>query len=529
MDRNDLKAAPDHLVTPRLRLETPRPAHVAAFAEGVAASMSALAFVRWGLRPRDLEWARRFCEDDARSVAAGDDRVFHVFEIDGGAWVGRIDVHTLDVEAARGEIGYVGDVRRAGRGLMREAALAVIASCFALGFERIEAMSDARNVRALRFAEALGMRREGLLRGHERDVQGQRCDMVLYATLGPHDAPATAPAADRLAMNLLIRGFEVSRLLGVAAGIGLADALPLSVGRDIAELAGACHVQAIPLTRLVRALAAFDVFRLAPDGRVSHTPLSLLLRADDAASLRPAVLALTGRGSWRAWGELEAALQGEVPHLRAWGAGRFDYLRDHPDEARHFDAFMAHDPTDRHGAIAAAYDFGAARLIVDVGGGNGALLRRILARHAGPTGLVFDRDDVVAAIDAKDLADGRLATEGGSFLDGVPAGASHYLLVRVLHDGPDAECLRVLRHCRVAMAADADARLLIAEQILEPDPSRGAPLQYLGDLQMMAMFGSARERTLAEFRALLDDAGFVFSGVIATASALSLVEATPRR
>jgi RimJ/RimL family protein N-acetyltransferase len=186
MNRDDLKAASPLLLTPRLRLETPRAEHAAAFAEGVAATMPVLTYVEWGLRPRSLAWARGFCERDALSVAAGDDLAFHAFEIAGGAWVGRIDVHTIDFDAARGEIGYVGDLRQAGRGLMREAVLAVIELCFRIGFERIEAMSDARNTRALHFAAALGLQFEGLLRRHERDPQGELCDMALYATLNPH-------------------------------------------------------------------------------------------------------------------------------------------------------------------------------------------------------------------------------------------------------------------------------------------------------------------------------------------------------
>ena len=188
----DLSAAPSTLHTPRLRLETPRAEHAAAFAAGVAATVPALAYVAWGLHPRDIGWARQFCEDDARSVAAGEDLVFHVFERADGGWVGRIDVHTIAFTAARGEIGYVGDLRRAGRGLMREAALAVIGLCFELGFARIEAMSDARNARALHFAETLGLQREGLLRHHERDPHGEFCDMVLYAVLNPR-TPAASP------------------------------------------------------------------------------------------------------------------------------------------------------------------------------------------------------------------------------------------------------------------------------------------------------------------------------------------------
>jgi len=189
--RIDLKPAPQLLLTTRLRLETPRADHAEAFAAGVQASMHELAYVVWGLKPRSVDWARRFCEDDARSVAAGEDLVFHVFARVDDAWVGRIDVHTIAFDHARGEIGYVGDARHAGRGLMREAALAVIQLCFDLGFQRIEAMSDVRNTRALRFAESLGMQCEGTMRRHERDPQGRMCDQALYAVVnnGPTREP----------------------------------------------------------------------------------------------------------------------------------------------------------------------------------------------------------------------------------------------------------------------------------------------------------------------------------------------------
>ncbi|MCW5656209.1 MAG: GNAT family N-acetyltransferase [Burkholderiaceae bacterium] len=191
MARIDLKSAPNLLLTDRLRLETPRIEHAEAFAAGVQASMHTLAYVVWGARPRDVEWARHFCDGDSRSVAAGEDLVYHVFERAGGAWVGRIDVHTISFDDARGEIGYVGDARLAGRGLMREAALAVIGLCFDLGFQRIEALSDVRNTRALHFAEALGMQREGTLHRHERDPQGRMCDQAIYAAF--NEGPTREP------------------------------------------------------------------------------------------------------------------------------------------------------------------------------------------------------------------------------------------------------------------------------------------------------------------------------------------------
>lgn len=185
----DLMTAPHRLRGARVWLETPRPEHAEAFAAGVLASMPELLYVIWSRRRVDVGWARRFCEEDARCRAEGEDLAFHVFAQDDGGWVGRIDVHSIDREACRGEIGYVGHAARAGQGLMREAVGLVIDLCWQLGFERIEAMSDARNTRALRFAESLGMRREGVLHRHERDPMGELCDMVLYACWRPSQPP----------------------------------------------------------------------------------------------------------------------------------------------------------------------------------------------------------------------------------------------------------------------------------------------------------------------------------------------------
>ena len=162
---------------------------------------------------------------------------------------------------------------------------------------------------------------------------------------------------------------------------------------------------------------------------------------------------------------------------------------------------MAHFPDDRHAAIAAVYDFSGARVIADIGGGDGATLRHILTRWPTPTGLVFDREDVVRSIPQDKLLGGRIALASGSFFENVPAGADIYMVTRVLHNWSDDDCRRILRACRAAMGRDA--LLLLGEQVLEPDPVNGRAADYLVDVQMMAMFGSARTRTAGEFASLL--------------------------
>jgi hypothetical protein len=330
---------------------------------------------------------------------------------------------------------------------------------------------------------------------------------------------------DRVALDLLVRGFQVSRMLRLVADLGIADCIPPDGNVAIDALAAQCSVQSQPLIRVLRALAAFGIFHVASDGRVAHSARSRLLRIDTPGSMHHSARFWAAPGSWAAWGKLDVAMTGGVPHVAAWNATRFEYLRSHPDEARGFDAMMAKFPDNRHTAIAAAYDFSGLRLIADIGGGNGAALRHILSRFTALRGLLFDRDDVVSAVRTEDLLGGRIQLAGGSFFTDIPVGADLYMLIRVLHDWPDEDCLRILRSCRRAMGSDAV--LLIGEQILEPDPARGRPTGYLVDAQMMAMFGTARERTSDEFASLLSESGFSLRRTIPTQSPVWIIEAVP--
>jgi hypothetical protein len=102
------------------------------------------------------------------------------------------------------------------------------------------------------------------------------------------------------------------------------------------------------------------------------------------------------------------------------------------------------------------------------------MLRQILTRFPEARGLVFDRADVIRAIQPDDLMGGRIAAVKGSFFEGVPAKADLYALVRVLHDWRDEDCVTILRACHAAMKPEA--LLLIGEQILDPDPANGQPV-----------------------------------------------------
>ncbi|MBD0275020.1 MAG: methyltransferase, partial [Acetobacteraceae bacterium] len=104
----------------------------------------------------------------------------------------------------------------------------------------------------------------------------------------------------------------------------------------------------------------------------------------------------------------------------------------------------------------------------------------------------------------------------------VPAGGDAYLLQKVLHDWDDVRAGTILTNCRRAMPAGG--RLLVAEYVV---PTGDAPsLGKVSDLTMLVMLGG-RERTEAEFRALLERGGFAVRRIVPTASPFSVIEATP--
>lgn len=90
-------------------------------------------------------------------------------------------------------------------------------------------------------------------------------------------------------------------------------------------------------------------------------------------------------------------------------------------------------------------------------------------------------------------------------------GGDVYLLKNIIYDWDDEHAPLILSACRRASARGA--RILLIERLL-PARVTDSP-EHLNavmmDLQMMVQLGS-RERTLAEYRSLLEHAGYEFKG-----------------
>jgi hypothetical protein len=263
------------------------------------------------------------------------------------------------------------------------------------------------------------------------------------------------------------------------------------------------------------------MFAPTTDGRFCNTPLSEILRSDHPQSQRDGALFLPAPFLWRPLGELyESVRTGEPAFQRIFGQHFFEYLGAHPADAAIFNAAMTQGISWTTPALLAAYDFSRFRQLVDVGGGEGALLRDILAATPGLQGVLFDLPAVVAG--ASGLATGDIAARclvvGGNFFDSVPEGADAYLLKGVIHDWPDDDATGILRNVRRTMRPDAT--LLLIEAMVD---SATRPTGFL-DLLMMVIGG--RERTEADFRSLVAAAGFSLTRIIPAGSS-SLIECHP--
>ncbi|MCE9672045.1 acetylserotonin O-methyltransferase [Myxococcus stipitatus] len=316
-------------------------------------------------------------------------------------------------------------------------------------------------------------------------------------------------------------GFILSGALSAVAELGVADLLARGP-RSAASLAEELKTDARSLYRVMRLLASVEVFAEDGEGRFSLTPAADYLRTDAPGSLRAAVRMLTQRIFWAPTGELvDTVRSGQTPFDRIFGKPFFDYLAEDMTQGDIFHQGMASLSDLENGPIAGSYDFTPVKRVVDVGGGHGGFLAKVLEATPHVQGVLFDHAHVLAsARELRGAFPGRCELVAGDFFEAVPAGADAYVLKRILHDWSDEVCVRILRHCRQAMAEGG--RVLVVDTVIPPGnaPHGGKVL----DVMMLASL-PGRERTEAEFGHLFSEAGLRLTRIVSTPAALSITEA----
>ncbi|NEP00094.1 MAG: methyltransferase [Symploca sp. SIO2E9] len=330
------------------------------------------------------------------------------------------------------------------------------------------------------------------------------------------------PIPPQMTMMQMASGYFVSQSIYVAAKLGIADLLKDSQLHCDA-LAAATDTHSDSLYRILRLLASVGIFAETEPRCFELTPLAACLQSDIPDSIRAFTIML-GEEHYQACGNLMHSIKtGECAFNNSYGINIFEYLQQNPSSAQIFDQAMTQLSVAENSAVLAAYDFSSIGKLVDIGGGNGALLAAILQTQPSMSGVLFELPDVINR--AKDVLEKagvskRTQLVGGSFLETIPAGGDAYMLKHIAHNWDDEQVISILKRTHQAMPQDG--RLLVMEPVIPPgnEPFFGKLL----DIVMLVVSPSGRERTEAKYQELFKLAGFKLTKIFPTPSDISVIE-----
>jgi hypothetical protein len=328
----------------------------------------------------------------------------------------------------------------------------------------------------------------------------------------------------QLALQQLIQGFQVTQCIYVAAKLGIADLLK-DGPQSSEDLAQATGTHAPSLYRVLRLLTAVGLLTEGEAHSFALTPLGVYLQTGVAGSMLNTALNYGGEPAWQVWGDLLHSVEtGEPSFQYVFGLKAWDYFAQHPEQAALFNNMMTDLTAGVAPTVAAAYDFSATPTLVDVGGGHGQMLASILQAHPTLHGVLLDLPHVVKGapplLEAAGVAD-RCEVIAGDAFTAVPADYETYLLSRVIHDWDDERAITLLTRCQQAM--QPQGKVLLVERVI----LSGSTPQLLvleSDVNMLVLPGG-KERTDAEYRALLSAAGFELTRLIPVLPPFYVIEA----
>src|SRR5690349_14010091 len=178
-------------------------------------------------------------------------------------------------------------------------------------------------------------------------------------------------------MMQMVTGFWTSCCIYAAAKLDIADHLKEGA-QTAGQLAETTHCDPASLYRILRALSSVGVFSENNEHKFELTSLGETLRGDVPGSMKAMAIAQLG-DHYNAWGNLIYSIKtGNIAFDKVEGMSVWKYYETHPDEGVNFMKAMTGVTGAAVMNVLPCYDFSGFKTIVDVGGGNGALLMAVL-------------------------------------------------------------------------------------------------------------------------------------------------------
>lgn len=306
----------------------------------------------------------------------------------------------------------------------------------------------------------------------------------------------------------LIEAFRRSKTMFTAVRLGIFDQLERQP-QTAEALARELHLSTAATTRFLDGCVALHLLQRENE-TYSNTPRASKYLAAASPDTLAGYIAYSDESLYPLWAHLDDAIR-EGTNRWAQTFGSRDALFDHffRDEAA-----MGRFLGGMHGfgqlaspRVVRAFDLSRFTRFVDVGGATGHLAIAACEAYPNLQATVFDLPRVERFAQAhisQSAVAGRVQFVAGDFFaDPLPPG-DVYALARILHDWSDPEIAELLG--RIASGLAPGGGLLIAETLVNDDRT-GPVYSLMQDLNMLVCT-DGRERTFAEYRTLLEPAGF---------------------
>ena len=320
--------------------------------------------------------------------------------------------------------------------------------------------------------------------------------------LDPSVVPDPSPIIE------LIEAFRRSKAMFAAVSLGIFDLLHQKPD-DVRTLAAKLSLEGDPLERLLDACVGLKLLRRRGVLYENEPVASTYLCRASKRALTGYVL-YSNDVLFRLWSHLEDGVREGTPRWKQeFGieGGIFDHFF-RTEEAR--ETFVR----GMHGfgllsspKVVEAFDLSGFRVLVDLGGATGHLAVAACERYPNLRAVVFDLPQVFEAARAytqQSSAAQRVDVSAGDFFhDDLPE-ADLFVMSRILHDWAEEKIHALL--ARIYQRLPAGGGILLAEKLLSEDKS-GPTSAQLQSLNML-MCTEGKERSLGEYRQLLEGAGF---------------------
>ncbi len=305
----------------------------------------------------------------------------------------------------------------------------------------------------------------------------------------------------------LIDAFRSSKAMFVAVSLGVFDSLE-GGPRSAEELAA--EAQSEPMERLLDACVGLGLLS-KHDGIYRNQPVASTYLCRGTPATLVGYILYSDKVLYQLWSNLGNAIRHGGPQWKQTfhqDGGIFDHFFRTEDATQTFLQGMHGFGTLSSPLVVSAFDLSRFKTFVDLGGATGHLAIAACERYPGMNAIVFDLPRVIDAVQKQisvcSVAS-RIQLRKGDFFDSeqLPE-ADVFGLGRIVHDWTDETVKGLLR--AVYEHLPSGGGILLSEKLVN-DEKTGPISAQLQSLNMLVCT-EGKERSLGEFRVLLESAGF---------------------